>query len=142
MKPTPSHSLLPQSAAEELIVAQALALYRDSKTIADNAPHGQFLNHAEAAVISKGRELIRTTLQTLAQEKIHDIEKTILPALRGETRECPKCQTTKRHLGYRSKNRLSVEHHVLVSGSETERIENLISYLIYNQQNNLSSHEL
>ena len=58
MKPTPSHSLLPQSAAEELIVAQALALYRDSKNIADNAPHGQFLNHAEAAVINKGRELI------------------------------------------------------------------------------------
>ena len=65
MKPMAPSNLTPQSAAEELIVAQALALYRDSKTIADNAPHGQFLNHAEAAVITKGRELLRTTLQTL-----------------------------------------------------------------------------
>ena len=75
MKPISTPNLTPQSAAEELIVAQALALYRDSKNIADNAPHGQFLNHAEAAVITKGRELIRTTLQMLAQEKIHNIEK-------------------------------------------------------------------
>jgi len=75
MKPISPSNLTPQSAAEELIVAQALALYRDSKTIADNAPHGQFLNHAEAAVITKGREFIQRSLQTLAQEKIHDIEK-------------------------------------------------------------------
>ena len=75
MKPTPSHSLLPQTAAEELIVAQALALYRDSKQAAKSAPHGQFLNHAEAAVITKGWEFIRHSLQTLIQEEIHDIEK-------------------------------------------------------------------
>ena len=75
MKPMFPSNLTPQSAAEELIVAQALALYRDSKTIADNAPHGQFLNHAEAAVINKEREFIQLSLQTLAQEKIHDIEK-------------------------------------------------------------------
>jgi len=112
MTPISFPSLTPQSAAEELIVAQALALYRDSKTIADNAPHGQFLNHAEAAIINKGRELLRTTLQTLAQEKIHDIKKTILPVLRGETRECSKCPTKKRHLGYRNKNIVTAEQHV------------------------------
>ena len=58
-------NLTPQSAAEKLIVVQALALYRDSKNIAKSAPQGQFLNHAEAAVIAKGRELLRTTFQTL-----------------------------------------------------------------------------
>ena len=83
MNPISTPNLTPQSAAEELIVAQALALYRDSKTIAQSAPKGQFLNHAEAAIINKGREFIQHSLQTLLQEEIHDIEKK---AKRGNVR--------------------------------------------------------
>jgi hypothetical protein len=75
MTTTSSHSLTPESAAEELIVAQALACYRDTKKIGKNAPHGQFLNHAEAATLTKGREFMQTVLQTLAQEEIEELEK-------------------------------------------------------------------
>ena len=70
-----SPSVTPQSAAEELIVAQALACYRDMKKIGKNAPHGQFLNHAETIALAKGREFIQTALQTLAQEEIDEYEK-------------------------------------------------------------------
>jgi hypothetical protein len=97
MKSSSRHSLTPQTAAEELIVAQALALYRDSKAIAKNAPYGQFLNHAEAIVITKGRQFIQTTLQTIAQEEVDNVEK------KNETKECPKCNAKKRHRGYRKK---------------------------------------
>ena len=67
------------------------------KAVAQNAPYGQFLNDAEAAALSKGRELIRQSLETIAQEEIDDSEKK-------ETKMCPKCQTKKRHRGYRNKN--------------------------------------
>ena len=70
MTTSSSSSLVPQSAAEELIVAQALAYYRDLKKVGKNAPYGHFLNHAEAAALTEGRKLIQTTLQTLAQEEI------------------------------------------------------------------------
>ena len=72
MTPPSSPSLTPRSAAEELIVAQALAYYRDMKAVAKNAPYGQFLNDAEAVALSKGRELIRQSLETIAQEEIDD----------------------------------------------------------------------
>jgi len=75
MTPTSSPSLTPQSAAEELIVAQALAYYRDMKAVAKNAPCGQFLNYAETVALSKERELIRQSLETIAQEEINDSEK-------------------------------------------------------------------
>jgi hypothetical protein len=64
-----------QSEAEALLVQHTLALYRDSKTLADDAPHGQFLNVAEAAVCEKGRELLRVSLQTIVQEKVNEVEK-------------------------------------------------------------------
>ena len=74
-KNPPSVALTPQSASESLVVQHALALYRDTKALAKNAPHGQFLNCAEAAIVTDGRELLRTTLQTLVQEEINEIEK-------------------------------------------------------------------
>lgn len=95
MKSLSSSSLTPPSAAEELIVAQALAYYRDLKKVGKNAPYGQFLNHTEAATLTEGRKFMTTVLQTLAQEEIDEVEKE------KDTRECPKCQTKKRHLGYR-----------------------------------------
>ena len=67
------------------------------KKIGKNAPHGQFLNHAETIALAKGREFIQTALQTLAQEEIDEYEK------KNEERPCPKCQTKMRHLGDRTK---------------------------------------
>jgi hypothetical protein len=97
MAPSISPSHLPQSEAEKLIVAQALACYRDLKKVGQAAPYGQFLNHADNAARIEGQKLTQTILQTLAQEEVSELQK------KKETRECPKCQTKKRHLGYRSK---------------------------------------
>ena len=69
------YALPPQSDAEALIVQHSLALYRDTQALANNAPHGQFLNVAEAATVEKGRELLKNTLQPLVQEEINDMEK-------------------------------------------------------------------
>ena len=65
----------PETESEAYFVAQALAYYRDMKKIAQNAPFGQFLNYAEAVALSQGRELIRTSLETIVQEEVSNIEK-------------------------------------------------------------------
>jgi len=92
-KNQPLSSVTPQSEAEAIVVQHALALYRDAKAHAKNAPHGQFLTYAEALTVVRGRELLKTTLQTLVQEEVNDFEK------KNETRLCPMCQTKKRHRG-------------------------------------------
>jgi hypothetical protein len=89
----PSRSVTVQSVAEELVVQHALTLYRDTKALAKNAAPGQFLNCAEAAIVDKGREFLKTSLQTIVQEEIDDVEK------KKDTRLCPMCQTQKRHRG-------------------------------------------
>lgn len=74
--PTPSpHSVEVQSEAEALFLEQALAYYRDMKTAAKNAPYGRFLDQAETVAVLQGRELLRQSLQAVAQEEIDDIEK-------------------------------------------------------------------
>ena len=75
----PSPALTPQSEAEALVVQHALAFYRDMKKNAKNAPIGQFINCAEAVVLTKGRKLLCTTLQTLAQEEVNEVEKKTTP---------------------------------------------------------------
>jgi len=79
LPPTTSFAVTPQSEAEALIVQHALALYRDTQALAKNAPHGQFLNYAEAAVVEKGREFLKTSLQTIVQEEINEVEKKKKP---------------------------------------------------------------
>ena len=93
-----SPALTPQSEAEALVVQHALAFYRDMKRQAKNAPIGQFLNCAEAIVLTKGRELLCTSLETLAQEEVNEVEK------KNETRLCRQCKKKKRHLGGKTKN--------------------------------------
>ena len=90
--------LTPESEAEALVVQHALAFYRDMKRNAKNAPIGQFLNCAEAIVLTKGRELLCTSLETLAQEEVNEVEK------KNETRLCRQCKKKKRHLGGKTKN--------------------------------------
>jgi hypothetical protein len=86
-----------EKTAKELFLEQAAAYFDDLNATADNAPYGQVFNHAEAFCIKQGRELIRTSLESLLQEKIHSHEK------KKETTLCQKCKTKKRHRGYRRK---------------------------------------
>ena len=75
-KPThPSRTVTVQSEAEAFVVQHALAFYRDMKRNAQNAPFGEFLNYAEAIAVAKGRELVKTSLQTLVQEEVNEVEK-------------------------------------------------------------------
>jgi hypothetical protein len=68
-------SITLQSDSEAIIVQHALALYRDTKALAKNAPHGQFLNVAEAAICKKGRDFLNASLQEIVQEEVNEIEK-------------------------------------------------------------------
>src|SRR5215469_4689530 len=93
----PSRKELAEQTAKDYFLEQAAAYFDDLKATAQNAPYGQFLHCAEAVALEKGRELIRLSLESLAQEEIREVEK------KNETRLCPKCQQKKRHQGYRWK---------------------------------------
>ena len=86
-----------QTEGEVHFLAQALDYYRAVQRAGKEAPFGQFLNYADAAVTEKGRELLRHSLENIVQTEIDEIEK------KNETRLCPQCQTKREHLGYRSK---------------------------------------
>ena len=90
-----------ESETEALILEQALAFYREIKTVAENSPDGQVLAQAEAVCLLKGREFLRKSLELTVQEQIDELEK------KNETRCCPTCQTKKRHRGYRNKDILT-----------------------------------
>jgi len=74
-KNAPSRTVSVESEAEAFIVQHALAFYRDMKRNAKNAPFGEFLNYAEAAALTQGRDFVKTSLQTLAQEEVNEVEK-------------------------------------------------------------------
>jgi hypothetical protein len=67
------------------------------KRNAQNAPIGEFINYAEAIAVAQGRELIKTSLQTLAQEEVNEVEK------KNKTRLCKQCRKNKRNRGGRTK---------------------------------------
>jgi hypothetical protein len=67
---------VPESTGEELFLEQARAYYREIKTVAENAPHGHTFDHTEAAVMPKGRELIRKSFEIIVQEQINDLGNT------------------------------------------------------------------
>ena len=87
--------------AKQLFLERAAAYYDELNAATENAPYGQTFNHAEAFVVNEGRELLRSSLETIMQANIDELEK------KKETKKCQKCQTKKRHRGYRNKNRLS-----------------------------------
>ncbi len=93
----PDHKKRDDQTAKDYFLEQAAAYYDEMKTTAHGADYGQFLNVAEAVVLSKGRELLRQSLETLTQEATDDIEK------KDESKICPHCQQKKRHLGYPGK---------------------------------------
>ena len=64
-----------KSETEALILEQALAFYREIKTVAENSPDGQVLAQAEAVCLLKGREFLRKSLELTVQEQIDELEK-------------------------------------------------------------------
>ena len=86
--------IVAKTEGEVLFLAQALDYYRAVQQSGKEAPFGQFLNRAEAAVDEKGRELLRVSLEQIVQTEIDEVEK------KNESRFCPDCQTKREHLGY------------------------------------------
>jgi hypothetical protein len=70
-----SESTFPQTDGEAHFLAQALDFYRASQRAGKDAPFGQFLNYADAAVKEKGQELLRATLENIVQTEIDEVEK-------------------------------------------------------------------
>lgn len=68
-----------ESPQEALIVEQALAMYREMRSAAANAPDGQVLSAAESLAIHRGRDLMRRSLETVLQEETTVAEKKGLP---------------------------------------------------------------
>lgn len=63
------------SPQEALIVEQALAMYRELRQAAAQAPDGGVLDLAESLAVARGRDLTRTSLESVLQEEIDAIEK-------------------------------------------------------------------
>jgi hypothetical protein len=56
-----------ESPQEALIVEQALAMYREMREAAANAPDGAVLSMTESLAVARGRELTRRSLETVLQ---------------------------------------------------------------------------
>jgi len=64
-----------ESPQEALIVKQALAMYRELRQAAAQAPDGVVLSVAESLALARGRELTRQSLEAVLQEEIEAGEK-------------------------------------------------------------------
>jgi hypothetical protein len=60
---------------EALIVEQALAMYREMRRAAAAAADGEVLNVVESLAVTRGRELMRRSLQTVLEEETAEMEK-------------------------------------------------------------------
>lgn len=60
---------------EALIVEQALAMYREMRTTAREAPDGEVFDRAESLALDRGRELMRKSLETVVNEEAREVEK-------------------------------------------------------------------
>jgi len=66
-----------QDPQEALIVEQALAMYRELRRAAANAPDGRVIDVAEQLAVVRGRDLTRQTVQTILQEEARATEKKV-----------------------------------------------------------------
>lgn len=60
---------------EALFMEQALAMFREMRDVATEAPDGEVLNEAELFATSRGRELIRKGLESVLQDQAGEVEK-------------------------------------------------------------------
>jgi hypothetical protein len=63
------------SPLEALVVEQALAMVREMKRVADAAPDGKVLDHAETVAVAQGRELTRKSLEAVLNDQAAEVEK-------------------------------------------------------------------
>ena len=78
--------------AKNLFLERAAAYYDKLNAAAENAPYGQTFHHAETFVANEGRELIRSSLESIMQVKIDELQKEGDDALS----EMPNKKTTPR----------------------------------------------
>ena len=64
-----------ETAAEKLFLEQGRAYYRDLRGAGENAPYDKGLQRAEELALNKGHELVRKSLELVAQENIEQLEK-------------------------------------------------------------------
>jgi len=65
---------------EALIVEQALAMYREMRSVCRAAPDGQVLARAEQLAVQRGRDLTRQSLESVLNEEAQEVEKKGRPA--------------------------------------------------------------
>jgi hypothetical protein len=87
--------------AEALFVEQALAVFRELRQTAKDAPDGEVLHQAEMVAVRQGRELIRRGLESVIQDQAEEVEKKNAP-----TRTCS-CGGVRAHRGRKGKTFLT-----------------------------------
>ena len=60
---------------EALVVEQALAMYREMRSVCRAAPDGQVLDRAEQVAIQRGREFTRQSLESVLNAEAQEVEK-------------------------------------------------------------------
>lgn len=66
-----------EDSVEALVVEQALAMVRDLKRVAEDAPDGQVLARAEQLAVRQGRELTRKSLEAVLNAQGAELEKKL-----------------------------------------------------------------
>ena len=60
---------------EALFMEQALAMFRELRQTAKDAPDGEVLHQAEMVAVRQGQELIRKGLESVMQDQAQEVEK-------------------------------------------------------------------
>ena len=60
---------------EALFAERALAMFRELRQTAENAPDGEVLHQAELFAVREGQELIRQGLESVIQDQAQAVEK-------------------------------------------------------------------
>ena len=76
-----AHTVEVNTPLEALLVEQALAMARELGAVADAAPDGLVLAHAELAAVRLGREFTRRALEAALQAQAAAAEKKGRPAV-------------------------------------------------------------
>jgi len=61
--------------SEALVVEQALAMYREMRQAADEAPDGAVFDVAESLAVARGREFTRKSLEVVLHDQAEGVEK-------------------------------------------------------------------
>ncbi len=73
---------------DAVLVEQFLAMVHELRKVCQTAPDGQVLGQAEQLAVTRGRELIRKTLEGVLNEQAHAVEKKGPPPAAVLAAEC------------------------------------------------------